>query len=115
MVTDCSFLTYFRDTLFFVDNFIDFIFFREEETLRVLGLQIIGLLLISTPEKKGSWLLTIATGVTRSLYDSNRAERTKLIPLFSAIMERLIVFPFSDLVCASLFDMLLGGASLKQV
>ncbi|MCO5595749.1 hypothetical protein L7F22_049797 [Adiantum nelumboides] len=89
---------------------------RQEETLRLLGLQIIGLLLISVPnEKKGSWLLSIATGVTRPALDYQRAERAKIVALFAAITEKLIAFPFTDMLCATLFDVLLGGASLKQV
>ncbi|CAK9175598.1 unnamed protein product, partial [Ilex paraguariensis] len=36
-------------------------------------------------------------------------------PIFSAISDRLFRFPQSDLLCATLFDVLLGGASPKQV
>ena len=42
-------------------------------------------------------------------------ERVKIASLFAAITERLVVFPFTDMLCATLFDVLLGGASLKQV
>lgn len=36
-------------------------------------------------------------------------------PIFSAMSERLFKFPLSDHLCATLFDVLLGGASPKQV
>lgn len=89
---------------------------RQEEPLRLLGLQIIGMLLWSVPsEKKGSWLLTITTGTTRAAYEHDQVERAKLTPLFAAITERLLAFPFTDLLRATLFDILLGGASPKQV
>ncbi|KAH7332120.1 hypothetical protein KP509_20G069100 [Ceratopteris richardii] len=89
---------------------------RQEEALRLLGLQIIGRLLIALPnEKKGSWLLSIASGVTRLAHENQRAERARINSLFAAVTERLIVFPFTDTLCATLFDILLGGSSLKQV
>lgn len=36
-------------------------------------------------------------------------------PIFSVISDRLFKFPQTDLLCATLFDVLLGGASPKQV
>ena len=36
-------------------------------------------------------------------------------PIFLAISDRLFNFPQTDNLCATLFDVLLGGASPKQV
>ncbi|KAG0476323.1 hypothetical protein HPP92_013164 [Vanilla planifolia] len=62
---------------------------RELEPIRLLGLQFLDNL------RKGG--------------------NTNLQPVFSAISEKLFAFPLSDHLYATLFDVLLGGASPKQV
>lgn len=67
-------------------------------------------------DKKGSKFFSLSVGRSKSLPESNRKEgNTRLQPILSAICERLFKFPFSDHLSATLFDVLLGGASPKQV
>ncbi|MED6109928.1 hypothetical protein PIB30_038190 [Stylosanthes scabra] len=52
-------------------------------------------------------------GRPRSLSEGQRKNRMQ--PIFLAISDRLFYFPQTDNLCATLFDVLLGGASPKQV
>lgn len=84
---------------------------RQEESVRMLGLRLIGVLVLAMPsERKGSRLFT-----GRSAYDQQRSEKLKLAPLFAAIAERLFMFPFSNSVRTTLFDVLMGSFNIKQV
>ncbi|XP_031393123.1 BEACH domain-containing protein B isoform X2 [Punica granatum] len=87
---------------------------REYEPIRLLSLQFLGRLLVGIPsEKKGPRFFNLAVGRSKSLSESYRNMRTQ--PIFSAISDRLFKFPQTDNLCATLFDVLLGGASPKQV
>lgn len=82
----------------------------------MLGLQFIGRLLVGVPsEKKGSRFFNLAVGRSKSLTESQKKTNLRMSPIFSAISERLFRFPQTDNLCATLFDVLLGGASPKQV
>jgi len=85
------------------------LFGREFEPIRLLGLQLLGKLLVGVPsEKRGPKIFGLPVG---------RGKGTTAAPqlFFYSISERLFKFPLSDHLCASLFDVLLGGASPKQV
>ncbi|KAK6938070.1 PH-BEACH domain [Dillenia turbinata] len=87
---------------------------RDYEPIRLLSLQFLGRLLVSLPpERKGPRFFNI--GVGRSKSDNQRKASLKTQALFTAISERLFRFPRTDNLCATLFDVLLGGASPKQV
>ncbi|KAI3896170.1 hypothetical protein MKX03_000290, partial [Papaver bracteatum] len=89
---------------------------RDFEPVRLLALNFLGRLLVGLPsEKKGPRFFNLAVGRSRSLSESPRKIDIRLQPIFSAISDRLFAFPLTDLLCASLFDALLGGASPKQV
>ncbi|MED6216742.1 hypothetical protein PIB30_010777 [Stylosanthes scabra] len=87
---------------------------RESESIRLLSLQFIGRLLVGLPsEKKGTRFFNLAMGRPRSLSEGQRKNRMQ--PIFLAISDRLFYFPQTDNLCATLFDVLLGGASPKQM
>nr|CAD1832089.1 unnamed protein product [Ananas comosus var. bracteatus] len=89
---------------------------RELEPIRLLGLQFLGKLLIGLrSERKGAKFFSLAVGRTKSLADNQRKGIMMPQLIFSAISEKLFKFPLSDNLCATLFDVLLGGASPKQV
>ncbi|XP_006338039.1 BEACH domain-containing protein B isoform X2 [Solanum tuberosum] len=89
---------------------------RDFEPIRLLGLQFLGRLLVGLPlEKKGSKFFSIAVGRSKSLPEGLRKVSSRTQPIFSVISDRLFKFPQTDLLCATLFDVLLGGASPKQV
>ncbi|XP_049392400.1 BEACH domain-containing protein B isoform X1 [Solanum stenotomum] len=89
---------------------------RDFEPIRLLGLQFLGRLLVGLPlEKKGSKFFSIAVGRSKSLLEGPRKVSSRTQPIFSVISDRLFKFPQTDLLCATLFDVLLGGASPKQV
>lgn len=89
---------------------------RDFEPIRLLGLQFLGRLLVGLPlEKKGLKFFSIAVGRSKSLPESLRKVSSRTQPIFSVISDRLFKFPQTDLLCATLFDVLLGGASPKQV
>ncbi|KAL3514285.1 hypothetical protein ACH5RR_027002, partial [Cinchona calisaya] len=89
---------------------------REFEPIRLLSLQFIGRLLVGLPpEKKGSKFFNIAVGRSKSLQEGYKKVSLRLQPIFSMISDRLFKFPQTDVLCATLFDVLLGGASPKQV
>ncbi|KAL6629117.1 hypothetical protein ACP70R_028882 [Stipagrostis hirtigluma subsp. patula] len=90
---------------------------REFEPIRLLGLQFLGKLLVGVPsERKGPKIFGLTVGRPRSISEDIRKGITAAPQLFfDAISERLFKFPLSDHLCATLFDVLLGGASPKQV
>ncbi|KAF6143571.1 hypothetical protein GIB67_029740 [Kingdonia uniflora] len=89
---------------------------RDFEPVRLLSLQFVGRLLVGLPsEKKGPRFFNLAVGRLKSLSEGHRKIDIRMQPIFSAISDRLFKFPQTDLLCATLFDVLLGGASPKQV
>ncbi|KAA3476613.1 BEACH domain-containing protein B-like isoform X3 [Gossypium australe] len=89
---------------------------REYEPIRLLSLQFIGRLLVGFPlEKKATRFFNLAVGRTKPLSENNKKVSSRLQPLFSVISDRLFKFPQTDNLCSTLFDVLLGGASPKQV
>lgn len=89
---------------------------RGHEPIRLLSLQFIGRLLVGVPsEKKGLKFFNLAVGRSKSLSEVNRRTHSRIQPTFLAIAERLFSFPLTEHLCATLFDVLLGGASPKQV
>lgn len=93
------------------------LFAREFEPIRLLGLQLLGKLLVGVPsEKRGPKIFGLPVGRPRSIAEDIRKGTTAASQLFFfSISDRLFKFPLSDHLCASLFDVLLGGASPKQV
>ncbi|THU62740.1 hypothetical protein C4D60_Mb01t08320 [Musa balbisiana] len=88
---------------------------RELEPIRLLGLQFLGKLLVGLPsEKKGMKFFSLSVGRSKYISENFRKGGTMPEPIFSAMSERLFKFPLSDHLCATLFDVLLGGASPKQ-
>ncbi|KAI3504943.1 hypothetical protein L1887_26753 [Cichorium endivia] len=89
---------------------------RDYEPVRLLGLQFLGRLLVGIPsEKKESKFFTLAMGRSKALLEGPKRVGLRLLPIFSAMSDRLFLFPQTDVLCATLFDVLLGGASPKQV
>ncbi|KAK4483931.1 hypothetical protein RD792_011140 [Penstemon davidsonii] len=89
---------------------------RNYEPVRLLGLQFIGRLLLGLPsEKKGSKFFNISVGRSKSLSEGHKKISLHMQTIFSIISDRLFTFPQTDHLCATLFDILLGGASPKQV
>lgn len=104
-------LGYFSFLLIFL-----FVFLRESEPIRLLSLQFLGRLLVLLPsEKKGSRFFNLAVGRSRLLAENHRNICSRRQPIFTVIADRLFRFPLTDNLCATLFDVLLGGASPKQV
>lgn len=82
----------------------------------MLGLQFIGRLLVGLPsEKKGSKFFNISVGRPKSLSEGHKKISLDTQPIFSIISDSLFKFPQTDVLCDTLFDVLLGGASPKQV
>lgn len=89
---------------------------REYEPIRLLSVQFLGRLLVGLPsEKKGPRFFNLAVGRSRSLSESQRKINLRMQPIFYAMSDRLFRFPQTEHLCATLFDVLLGGASPKQV
>lgn len=90
---------------------------RELEPIRLLGLQFLGKLLVELPSvKKELKFFNFSVGRSKSISENfKKVGNSMPQPIFSAISERLFKFPLSDHLCATLFDVLLGGASPKQV
>ncbi|WVZ78912.1 hypothetical protein U9M48_026555 [Paspalum notatum var. saurae] len=88
---------------------------RESESVRLLGLQLLGKLLAGTPEKKGMELFPLPIGQSRPISENLTKEMIASPQLFLyTISERLFKFPLSDNLCAALFSVL-GGTSPQQV
>ncbi|XP_047961281.1 BEACH domain-containing protein B isoform X2 [Salvia hispanica] len=89
---------------------------RDFEPVRLLGLQFIGRLLVGLPsEKKVSKFFNIAVGRSKSLSEGHKKVSSVTQTFFSIVSDRIFKYPQTDLLCATLFDVLLGGASPKQV
>ncbi|XP_050379175.1 BEACH domain-containing protein B isoform X2 [Argentina anserina] len=87
---------------------------REHEPIRLLSLQLLGRLLVDLPsERKGPRFFNLAVGRSRSLLDGQK--KISRQPIYTAMSDRLFRFPQTENLCATLFDVLLGGASPKQV
>ncbi|XP_057446860.1 BEACH domain-containing protein B-like isoform X2 [Lotus japonicus] len=99
--------------MFFGVHALDLLY-RESESIRLLSLQFLGRLLVGLPsEKKGSRFFNLPMGRSRSILESQR--KIRMQPIFLAISDRHFSFPQPYNLCATLFDVLLGGASPKQV
>ncbi|XP_073132382.1 BEACH domain-containing protein B isoform X2 [Henckelia pumila] len=89
---------------------------RDMEPVRLLGLQFIGRLLVDLPiEKKGPKFFNIAIGRSKSVSEGHKKMSLDMQPIFPIISDRLFNFPQTEILCVTLFDVLLGGASPKQV
>lgn len=89
---------------------------RDMEPVRLLGLQFIGRLLVDLPiEKKGPKFFNIAIGRSKSVSEGHKKMSSDMQPIFPIISDMLFSFPQTEILCATLFDVLLGGASPKQV
>lgn len=96
-------------------NFL-FVAIREYEPIRLLSLQFLGRLLLGLQsERKTPRLFNLPVGRSKSVSESQKKAISRMQPIFSAISDRLFRFPLTDNLCAALFDVLLGGASPKQV
>ncbi|BBM99563.1 hypothetical protein MPTK1_1g22060 [Marchantia polymorpha subsp. ruderalis] len=87
---------------------------RSQESIRLLALRIIGAALVAAPAEKKGFALFLGSGASKAASEHQRTEKLKLAHLFATIKERVLMFPFTDAMRATLFDMLLGGASPKQ-
>lgn len=88
---------------------------RPQESTRLLGIRLVGALLITnTIEKKGFGGTIISTLKAVSDFQS-RLDKQKSSFIFALMTDRIMAFPFTDVVRATLFDIMLGGASPKQV
>lgn len=89
---------------------------RDHEPVRLLSLQFLGRLLVGLPsEKKGPRFFNLAVGRSKSLSEYHKKISSRMQPIFLAMSDRMFKFPQTDSLCATLFDVLLGGASPKQV
>ncbi|XP_019058456.1 PREDICTED: BEACH domain-containing protein B isoform X2 [Tarenaya hassleriana] len=89
---------------------------RDYEPVRLLGLQFLGKLLYGVhSEKKGPRFFGLAVGRSKSLSESQKKFVARTQPIFFAMSDRLFQFAQTDNLRATLFDVLLGGASPKQV
>ncbi|KAL9252927.1 BEACH domain-containing protein [Drosera capensis] len=89
---------------------------RDYEPVRLLSLQLVGRLLVGVPsEKKGAKFFYLAIGRSRSPLEGNKKGSSRTQQIVSAISDRLLRFPLTDNLSATFFDVLLGGASPKQV
>ncbi|KAH6766363.1 binding protein [Perilla frutescens var. hirtella] len=76
----------------------------------------IGRLLVGLPsEKKGSKFFNISVRRSKSVSEGHKKISVGTQPIFSIVSDRLFKFPQTDLLSATLFDVLLGGASPKQL
>ncbi|KAF2585293.1 hypothetical protein F2Q70_00036270 [Brassica cretica] len=91
-------------------------FGRDYEPIRLLSLQFLGRLLYDVPsEKKGPRFFTLPVGRTKFLSQGHKKIGGRTQPIFVAMSDRLFQYPRTDNLRATLFDVLLGGASPKQV
>jgi hypothetical protein len=89
---------------------------RDYEPIRLLSLQFLGRLLYDVPsERKGPKFFNLAVGRTKSLSQGHKKIGARTQPIFLAMSDRLFQYPQTDNLRATLFDVLLGGASPKQV
>ncbi|KAL9310011.1 BEACH domain-containing protein B [Arabidopsis thaliana] len=89
---------------------------RDYEPIRLLSLQFLGRLLYDIPsERKGPKFFNLAVGRTKSLSQGHKKIGARTQPIFLAMSDRLFQYPQTDNLRATLFDVLLGGASPKQV
>ncbi|WZY72487.1 hypothetical protein YC2023_004727 [Brassica napus] len=89
---------------------------RDYEPIRLLSLQFLGRLLYDVPsEKKGPRFFTLPVGRAKFLSQGHKKIGGRTQPIFVAMSDRLFQYPQTDNLRATLFDVLLGGASPKQV
>ncbi|GAB2211901.1 hypothetical protein Droror1_Dr00025240 [Drosera rotundifolia] len=85
---------------------------RDYEPVRLLSLQLVGRLLVGFPsEKKGAKFFYLAIGRSRSPLEGNKKGSSRTQQIVSAISDRRLRFPLTDNLSATLFDVLLGGAT----
>ncbi|KAH0942843.1 hypothetical protein HID58_002480 [Brassica napus] len=88
---------------------------RDYEPIRLLSLQFLGRLLYDVPsEKKGPRFFTLPVGRAKFLSQGHKKIGGRTQPIFVAMSDRLFQYPQTDNLRATLFDVLLGGASPKQ-
>lgn len=66
-------------------------------------------------EKKGARFFNLPVGRSKTISDNQRKINLRIQPIFLAMSDRIFRFQQTDNLCATLFDVLLGGASPKQV
>eukprot|EP00271_Cylindrocystis_brebissonii_P011984 TRINITY_DN3000_c2_g1_i1.p1 TRINITY_DN3000_c2_g1~~TRINITY_DN3000_c2_g1_i1.p1 ORF type:complete len:2905 (-),score=592.76 TRINITY_DN3000_c2_g1_i1:326-8950(-) len=86
---------------------------RPQESIRLLGLRLIGALLVATPHEKRAGKEP-PSGNPLLAHERLYLERVALAPLFAAIEDSITVFPMTQAVWAALFDVLMGNAAPKE-
>ncbi|CAK9883045.1 unnamed protein product [Sphagnum jensenii] len=82
---------------------------RQQEPIRLLALQLIGaLLVVNLVEKK-------ASGGSIQSTSKAASDKQKLSYMISLMLEHIMVFPITDALCNTLFDIMLGKTGPKQV
>ncbi|CAK9279032.1 unnamed protein product [Sphagnum jensenii] len=82
---------------------------RQQEPIRLLALQLIGaLLVVNLVEKK-------ASGGSIQSTSKAASDKQKLSYMISLMSEHIMVFPITDALCNTLFDIMLGRTGPKQV
>ncbi|GBG71675.1 hypothetical protein CBR_g9089 [Chara braunii] len=88
---------------------------RDQESIRLLGLRLIGTILTATPvEKRVGRVNTGSSGALAALERIRGTEKASISTLFAAIGENISFFPFTEALRTTLFELMLGGASQKQ-
>jgi len=87
--------------------------YRHQEVIRLLAFRLIGVLVVAMVDKKvaGSSFL----GTSKATAELQRVEKIRVNHVFSVMSDSVSMFPFSDAVRATIFDILLGEACPKQV
>lgn len=87
--------------------------YRQQEVIRLLAFRLIGVLVVAMVDKKvpGSSFL----GTSKATAEFQRVEKIRVNHVFSVMSECVAMFPFTDAVRATVFDILLGEACPKQV
>ncbi|CAK9237200.1 unnamed protein product [Sphagnum troendelagicum] len=81
---------------------------RQQEPIRLLALQLIGaLLVVNLVEKK-------ASGGSIQSTSKAASDKQKLSYMISLMLEHIMVFPITDALCNTLFDIMLGRTGPKQ-
>jgi len=96
-----------------MEKLIWIIHYRQQEVIRLLAFRLIGVLVVAMVDKKvaGSSFL----GTSKATAEFQRVEKIRVNHVFSVMSESVSLFPFSDAVRATIFDILLGEACPKQV
>lgn len=87
---------------------------KEQESIRVLGLRLIGIVLLATPNEKRTGMEP-PSGHPLTSQERSWLEKMALAPLFAAIEEAIKNKPLSDVIWATLFDLLTGSTVNREV